>query len=479
MMMNYLRQNFRFLLGVVLYFFIFQLSLLKAYELTNSPHEDTEYLSPPLQRLMDKVMLVHVGALCFDEEKSQVCVKGYAPLTYWSMNAPVPNEQFLRKHGHSNCIVLTPLKKRIDSLVSVCAQEVMHLGDCFLGNGDIILFRKSGWIDTYNQRIEVLFKSAFEDLKENHEKDKAAKASYKEEFIKSYPAEDRQQMIEFYDQTIILPLQKYYATKVERLRNDYNALKMTSAFNEEGQRILYSVEERDLLTRIGVEIITEIPDYTYNTLEIVNIENVNQVVKNVLESKGYWAFQDNDEFWTHNTPFMVDGRRISNQKQFFHALQESYPFISLGYEFYSQNGYASLFRVITELDDKEDFYILHPELFITLFNFLKESLIRYLEESPFDSDRKSQSINKIQCITYNVEGDQETQFTEEEKSPLSKPLDSLILEVLLPMSPEVFNGFDKFFANKGLLSELWPYLKEAYEFTEHHRQFPPAHFRAK
>lgn len=420
-------------------------------------------ISPTMQEFLDKGALVHLGSLCFDEDASEVYVKGYQPLTYWSLNAPCPHQSFLRKiiFNPLGCVVISPLRNCVDSLVSVCAQEVMYLGDYRLREGDIVFVKENSWIDVYNQRLESTYQRSVAAAQKEYEDNIAKQKTLLEDLQKEQG--------ETFD---ITPFSDGYAAiyldqlnrRIQEAKDNYENLKGSSTFKE-GTKVLYSVEEKLLLNQKRVEVRSVLPEELNPTEEGKFGVLVKSMIQDALVENGYWVCQFEQGFWTHKTPFTVDGKRVMNQRLFFQSLLELNPRISFGYEFVSLNGYASLFRIASSLEENVGLYYANPALYRTLFHFIKDELNKYMKGyDTIDESRRIESVRKLEKMKTTLE-------TEESVSNIIT--DDQILKVVLPMSPEVFNAASAYLESKVELPSFWPNIKAAYEFACHHRQFNP------
>ena len=93
---------------------------------------------PSVRDFMKKGMLVHAGNLVYDAVEKKLQITPMYPSTYWTLNAVVPNECFFTGSRSYSCIVLTPLEKRVNSIISICAQEAIIPGPVNVETGDIV-----------------------------------------------------------------------------------------------------------------------------------------------------------------------------------------------------------------------------------------------------------------------------------------------------------------------------------------------------
>lgn len=398
------------------------------YSLKNcfSSNTDSELLTAPtLSEFMHKGMLVHVGSLCFNSETTQASIDGWQPVTYWTLNGPVPNTTFINKHRRATVIVLTPLKKHIQNIVSVCAQEVMHLGECILDKDDIVLIHTKGTRDTFYTTEEWGQISAL------IERDKSiGNTSYYVDITKT-------------------PVQ-------------------LGSFRE-----FYTEQEIALLHTLGIEVRAELDFECAHTSNCYHTDNngsayskIKNLIRNTLESRGCWYFDFSEEFWTHKTPFIMCGKQISNQQLFFKNVLDTHSHVSFGYEFLSLSGYGSIFRILNDLSENIIFYTQYPDTYHFFSEVLSEFICGHIEALIIESDHKIKAVRKIKELGFPKSVAEEEVLSSQE----IKPLDCLLLDVLLPLSQEFFDKLEQIINEKELLQDVWPVIKTAYDYSRVHVQ---------
>lgn len=375
--------------------------------------------NPILDDFMNKGMLIHVGQ-CF-LQSDMALVQTSVGVTYWSMNSMVPHDIFFQKAGRAATVVMTPLKKRATDLISVCAQEVMHAGSCRLGVGDSVLIHKKAIAESVS----------LQDCTSGFKCDTT----------------DNCRCLQ-YTQTHF----KMADGSVDIVLSTQNS----SSTQHKGRRDFYLRSEIDFLKDQGVEVI-EIsggsPESSGHDRSIFT-----SAVSEILSKKGSWQFEFSDSFWTHKSPFKIDGHTVENQADFFKAFLQENPKTSFGYEFYSANGIGSVFRILADICNHEGKRKLPNHVWDSLYAHFRE-IIESHTHSPLDLPKLSKEDTTNSA---HEKSDIGTTATDQEQR-------DTLLDLLIALSPEIFDqtiialdGIDVIKQNKDI-------LKLAYTLVQSYR----------
>ncbi|MGN6671349.1 MAG: hypothetical protein ACTHJ4_07430 [Candidatus Nucleicultricaceae bacterium] len=285
---------------------------------------------PKYEEIMQNAVLVHTGVVLFENNMPHVFARD--GMTYWTMNAPVPNIAFADNAGRAASLIVTSLRKHVQSVISLCAQEVIYLGSTPLTQGDaVILFKRS--------IIEGL-----ESDQNGHLSMRLGNGNLKKPTLQRHPR---------------------------------HVLK----FFEDGYRLYYLRAEIEKLKRLGITVV-ELDTEHKEPKKDLDYKALKTALDHYLTEHALWRFGFKANFWTHKTPFNLKNNRINNQSAFFAPFFKEHPLISFGYAFHSVRGVASLFRnLLTCLAPSEE-----PELpdyvLNTLARYQQKSLKRYFKDSP-------------------------------------------------------------------------------------------------
>lgn len=284
---------------------------------------------PKYNELMDNAVLVHTGAVLFENNDPQVFARD--GMTYWTMNAPVPHTSFVDNAGLVASLIVTPLRKHVQSVISLCAQEVICLGSTPLTQGDaVILFKRS--------IIEAL-----ESDQNGH---------------------------------LSMRLGNGILKKTTLQKRKYPVLK----FFEDDYRLYYLRAEIEKLKRLGITVVELDTDHT-NPKQDLDYKALKTALDHYLSEHALWRFDFKDDFWTHKTPFTWNNNHVTNQSTFFAPLFKEHPLISFGYGFYSVRGVASLFRNLLNCIAPSEEPELPAYVISTLARYKQRSLKHHFKES--------------------------------------------------------------------------------------------------
>ena len=366
----------------------------------------SEVFQPRFDDFMDKGWVVHVGTVIpqLPDLKDDRPVVGAVDLvSYWSLNSVVQDPRFL-EDAFLPMVVLKPLKSVLPHLISLNGHEIITASRVPLGEGDIVFYRQGGCNNS-----------------------------------KKFPLS---------------------ATNAYFNREDDNSDK----------GIVYGTEAqfRDQFTKFGIRVVPFDVDikrqFKYSdpfnnlgdTRPVIAVENI---IRKKLEDKKAWVMTSPAVFWTHRTPFKINGVDV-DPLSFFNPIIERYPNISLGYEFYSLRGLSSFPCILRSLMSQEHAlgaptYAQFRDLHKMFYVFAYDEWMKGVEAMDHLSEN---SRNFLVAEPLNMR----LKFAKErEHKALTTPRDLSSFEVLIDfvtmLSPEYFEKFiaQNDFAEKDVIKDVY------------------------
>lgn len=401
---------------VVLIYFAFFISWCLGSELalvTNEIDLDRHYFSrkaPVLnlkkpfgyQDFLDHGMLVHVGSIApemYDANGKLSPVpyvgSGWRMSTYWSLNGPISVGQF---YYVGNSVIL---KRITPALLERCINfnpyEVIIPGPVILEAGDVIIAFGKYHHDGIYSRCTRSWK----------------------------PFMGESNMIQFYQ-------------------------RMSVQLKGAGIQLIMGPHAHDVYGK-GFR-------RYFNDQEGAPGQNqVTDCVYQILKELGCWQIELPQDFWTHNPLFKFrESPHVPGYPQFAQDLFSRYPHMSIGYEFYSSLGGASLVPSFEDIYEtprnffywKGFFDQIHENLMDKVSNFYTERLQKILNREKFltaemlvRQNRALSGVPQEQICGAEAlpEGDIDYEFG------VFCPLHALV-KLSLPMSSEVFTEFHQMIA---------------------------------